>query len=152
VRTAALLLCYAAAFVSGCGDDDEETTVVETTTVTVPAPPPPSEPEVTAPEPTAPEDPEAPANGHGGTEAPAKCGRVDFEPNTDSGAFAITAVETDCKIARRVAEGARNSTSDLSYVTEGFTCTGARSSEPGLSSIEWVCVGADREVVTFATS
>ncbi|MDQ3993066.1 MAG: hypothetical protein M3229_05345 [Actinomycetota bacterium] len=146
---AALAIVCAIAFLAGCGDDDDEATVVETTTVTttetVPAP---SEPDATTP---AEPDADAPDT-DGAAEAPGKCGRVTFEPNTDSGAFEIAAVGTDCTTARAVARAARNSTSELTYTAHGFSCTGARSDEPGLSSIEWFCFGADREVVTFATS
>ena len=154
MRAALACLC-AVALVAGCGGDDEETTVVETTTVPTVETVPETVPEPTVPvEPgdDEPADPEAPANGHGGAEAPDDCGRVTFEENTDSGAFEITAVGTDCATARAVARAARNSTSQLSYEARGFQCTGGHSEEQGLSSIEWFCFGADREVVTFATS
>ena len=42
--------------------------------------------------------------------------------------------------------------SELSYEAEGFRCAGTRSNEAGLSSIEWFCVGVDREVVSFVTT
>src|SRR5687768_7845774 len=157
MRAAALILCTAA-LAAGCGDDDEDT-AVETTTVTTTetvttTPPEPAE--------TTPEEPDdggsggaeaPPAEGHGGAEATlSKCGRVAFNPSTDSGASEITAVGTDCQTAIAVARAARNATDELTYVAEDFTCTGARSNKAGLSSIEWFCVGADREVVTFATT
>ena len=153
MRAAAGILC-AVALLSGCGGDDDETTVVETTTVTetetetVPVPPEadattPAEPDADAPG----ED-----DGDGAAEAPGNCGEVTFEENTDSGAFDVTAVGTDCTTARRVALAARNSTRELTYVAHGFRCSGKRSDKPALSSIEWFCVGAEREVVTFSTS
>lgn len=151
MRAAAGILC-AVALLSGCGDDADETTVVETTTVTetetVPVPPEadattPAEPDADAPG----ED-----DGDGAAEAPGNCGQVVFEENTDSGAFNVTAVGTDCTTARRVARAARNSTTELSYVAHSFRCSGARSDKQALSSIEWFCVGAEREVVTFSTS
>ena len=154
MRAALACLC-AVALVAGCGDDDEETTVVETTPVTTVETIPETVPEPTVPPEAGddePADPDAPANGHGGVEAPSDCGRVSFEENTDSGAFEIAAVGTDCATARAVARAARNSTSELAYTVRGFQCTGGRSDEQGLSSIEWFCFGADREVVTFATS
>ena len=151
MRAAVAIVC-AVALVAGCGDDDDET-VVETTTVTTTetVPPTPTEPDATTPtEPDAdaPED----GDGDGAAEAPGECGTVTFTANTDSGAFNITAVGTDCATARAVARAARNSADELSYAAHGFRCSGARSDQPGLSSIEWFCLGADREVVTFSTS
>ena len=151
MRAAVAFVC-AVALLSGCGDDDDETTVVETTTVTtpetVPAPPEPDATTPADPNTDAPED----ADGDGAAEAPGNCGKVTFTENTDSGAFNIAAVGTDCTTARAVARAARNSTAELSYTAHGFTCNGARSDEPGLSSIEWFCLGVEREVITFATS
>ena len=149
---AALAIVCAVALVAGCGDDDEETTVVETTTVTTTETvPPPPEPDATTP---AEPDADAPRDddGDGAAEAPGSCGTVTFAENTDSGAFNIAAVGTDCSTARAVARAARNSSDELSYEAHGFRCSGARSDQPGLSSIEWFCIGAGREVVTFATS
>ena len=147
-------LC-ALAVLAGCGGDDDETTVVETTTVTTVETVPP--PEQDAPVPREPgddeaADPDAPAGGHGGVTAPEKCGRLAFNPSTDSGASGITAIGTDCQTARAVARAARNATDELRYIAEDFTCTGARSNDAGLSSIEWFCIGADREVVSFVTT
>lgn len=153
MRAIVAFVC-ALGLLSGCGDDDEETTVVETVTTTESAPPPP-EPDATTPaepDPNTPEDEAEEDDGDGAAEAPGTCGKVTFAPNTDSGAFNITAVGTDCRTARAVARAARNSTDELSYEARGFTCSGAGSEEPGLTSINWLCVGADREVVTFATS
>ena len=148
---AAVAFACAVALVAGCGDDDEETVVETTTVTTTETVPPPPEPDATTPaEPDAgaPED----DDGDGAAEAPGECGTVTFAENTDSGAFNIAAVGTGCTTARAVARAARNSTDELSYEAHGFTCRGARSDEPGLSSIEWFCLGAEREVVTFATS
>ena len=153
MRAAVLVLC-AAALVAGCGgDDDDETTVIETTTTieTVPAP---GEPDVTTPdnmgERVKPSDDTEGSNG--AAQAPSKCGRLAFNAATDSGASGITAVGTDCDTARAVARGASNATDELTYEVEGFSCAGARSENAALSSIEWFCVGADREVVTFVTT
>ena len=155
MRAAVLLFC-AAALVAGCGDDDEETTVVETTTTTtIETVPVPTEPDVTTPdqmgEDVVPEE-NADGDGDGAAEAPSKCGRIAFNPSTDSGAAAITESGTDCETARAVARAARNATDELSYEAEGFRCAGARSEGEGLSSIEWFCLGADREVVNFVTT
>jgi hypothetical protein len=154
VRTAALLLC-AAALVAGCGDDDDdESTVVETTTTTtIETVPAPADPNMTTPEDMG-EDvvPEQSDDGNGAVEAPHNCGRIAFNPSTDSGAAAIKAAGTDCETARAVARAARNATDELSYDVEGFRCAGTRSEEAGLSSIEWFCLGANREVVNFVTT
>jgi hypothetical protein len=154
MRAAVLLLC-AAALVAGCGgDDDDETTVIETTTATtIETVPAPSEPDVTTPDRMG-EDvvPEAQTNGHGGVEAPQNCGRIAFNPSTDSGAAAIKAAGTDCETARAIARAARNATAELTYQAEGFSCAGARSEDAGLSSIEWFCLGPNREVVNFVTT
>jgi len=154
MRVAVLLLC-AAALVAGCGDDDEETTVVETTTTTTieTVPAPAEEPDATTPDETGEGVvPEEKSDGNGAAEAPHKCGRIAFNPSTDSGAASITAVGTDCETARAVARAASNATDELSYEAEGFQCAGTRSNEAGLSSIEWFCVGADREIVNFVTT
>jgi hypothetical protein len=103
MRAAVLLFC-AAALVAGCGDDDEETTVVETTTTTtIETVPVPTEPDVTTPdqmgEDVVPEE-NADGDGDGAAEAPSKCGRIAFNPSTDSGAAAITESGTDCETAR----------------------------------------------------
>jgi len=154
MRVAVLLLC-AAALVAGCGDDDEETTVVETTTTTTieTVPAPAEEPDATTPDETGEGVvPEEKSDGNGAAEAPHKCGPIAFNPSTDSGAASITAVGTDCETARAVARAASNATDELSYEAEGFQCAGTRSNEAGLSSIEWFCVGADREIVNFVTT
>jgi hypothetical protein len=154
MRAAILLFC-AAALVAGCGDDDEETTVVETTTTTtIETVPAPGEPDVTTPDDMGErvEPSDESEGGNGAVEAPHKCGRIAFNPSTDSGAAGITAAGTDCETARAVARAARNATDELSYEAESFRCTGARSEKAGLSSIEWFCVGAEREVVTFVTT
>ena len=147
---AAVAMLGAAVIASGCGGDDDETTVVETTTVTttetvtVPSEPDPTGTTTTPPGQAPPED--------GTAEAPRSCGRITFEENTDSGAFNIKAAGTDCKTARAVASAARDSASEVSYTARGFTCTGAGNNEPPLSSVEWFCLGPDREVITFSTS
>ena len=150
MRAVLALLCLAA-LVAGCGGDDDETTVTETTTVvetqTTPAP---VEPDETTQTPPPGEQP--PANGHGGAQAADECGSLAFEENTDSGAINIAAVGIDCPTARAVARAAEGHAGELAYEAEDFTCTGARTNGPGLASIEWVCIGVDREVVTFATS
>ena len=137
---------------AGCGGDDEETTVTETTTViqteTVPAPTTPDETT-----PSEPDDGEAGGDAdNGGAEAPDDCGRIAFAPNTDSGASEIDAGGTDCATARAVARAASDRTDELAYEANGFRCVGQRSPEPPLASVKWVCLGADREVVTFKTS
>ncbi len=154
MRAAVLLLC-AAALVAGCGDDDEETTVVETTTATtIETVPAPAEPDVTTPdemgERVVPEEQSGGSNG--AAEAPHNCGRFAFSPSTDSGAAAIKAAGTDCETARAVARAAQNATDELAYEAEGFRCAGTRSENAGLSSIEWFCLGANREVVSFVTT
>jgi hypothetical protein len=151
VRGLVLILCTAGLLAS-CGGDDDESTVVETTTVTTIETVPtttPAEPDEGGP---APADPDTPANGHGGTEAPRRCGRIAFNPSTDSGAASITAVGTDCETARAVARAARNAADELSYEAEGFRCSGTESDNVGLASIEWSCAGAEREVVSFVTT
>ena len=149
VRIATVILC-GAVLAAGCGDDDDETTVVETTTVieTVTLP----EPNATKPIEPQPADPDAPANGHGGAEAATKCGRIVFEPNTDSGASDIEAAGADCTAARSVARAARTRSDDLSYETDGWTCSGAQSDQRPIATVEWRCVGPDDEVVRFVTS
>lgn len=154
MRAAALLLC-AAALVAGCGDDDDESTVVETTTTTtIETVPAPGEPDVTTPDDMGErvEPSEETEDGNGAAEAPHNCGRIAFNPSTDSGAATIKAAGTDCDTARAVARAASNATDELSYEAEGFRCAGARSEKAGLSSIEWFCLGADRELVTFVTT
>jgi hypothetical protein len=154
MRASVLLLCTAA-LVAGCGDDDNESTVVETTTVTTTetVPTTPSEPDTTTPTTTPGE--QAESNGdtdNGAAEAPSHCGRIAFNKSTDSGAADITAVGTDCDTAKAVARAARNATDELSYEADDFRCAGSRSENAGLASIEWFCIGADREVVTFVTT
>jgi hypothetical protein len=148
MRTATLILC-AAVLATGCGGDDE-TTVVETTTVieTVRVP----EPDSTTPVEPEPADPDAPASGNGGGEAPRDCGRIVFEPNTDSGASDIESVGGDCTAARSVARAARDAATDLSFEADGFQCSGAHSDQRPIAQVEWFCIGPDREVVTFFTS
>ena len=154
VLIVASALALAVALVIAMGSDEEDDApVVETTPVTAPETVP--EPAETTPEkPIEPEpaDPDAPANGHGGQEAPVRCGQIAFEPNTDSGASGIKAAGTDCTAARTVARAARDRTEDLSYRTDGFQCSGARSDQLPIATVEWFCVGPDREVVTFKTS
>jgi hypothetical protein len=149
---AALLGSVVLLAVAGCGGDDEETTVTETTTVIQTE----SVPVETVPEETTPSSPgDDEANGdagHGGAEAPGDCGRVAFAPNTDSGASEIDAAGTDCATARAVARAASGRADELAYEADGFRCVGQRSPDPPLASVEWVCIGAGREVVTFATS
>ena len=155
MRAAAVLLLCAAVFVAGCGgDDDEETTVVETTTTTtIETVPAPAEPDVTTPDEMGERVmPEEDSNGNGAVEAPHNCGRIAFNPSTDSGAAAIKAAGTDCETARAVARAAANATDELSYEAEGFRCAGTRSNEAGLSSIEWFCLGPNREVLNFVTT
>jgi hypothetical protein len=152
VRTLAAILGSVVVLAAGCGGDDEETTVTETTTViqteTVPAPTTPDETT-----PAEPGDDEADGDaGDGGAEAPGGCGRIAFAPNTDSGASEIDAGGTDCATARAVARAASGRTGELAYEADGFRCVGQRSAEPPLAQVKWVCLGADREVVTFKTS
>ena len=155
MRAAALLLC-AGVLVAGCGgDDDDETTVVETTTTTtIETVPVPGEPDVTTPDNMGErvEPPEETQDNSGAATAPSNCGRIAFSEATDSGASGITAVGTDCDTARTVARGARNASDDLTYEAESFKCSGTRSEKAGLSAIEWFCIGADREVVSFVTT
>jgi hypothetical protein len=147
MRIPALILC-AAVLAAGCGDDEEtsdvETAPVTTTETVVPEP--------VDPTPTEPEEPDAPADGHGGQEAPRKCGRLAFEPNTDSGASGIRAAGGNCGTARDVARAAEPAREDLSYEKDGFECQGAHSDQIPINQIEWRCVGPDREVVRFVTS
>jgi hypothetical protein len=155
MRGPVLILC-AAALLAGCGGDDEDT-VVETTTVTTtettPTTATPTEPVATVPGPGDLEDNDTSSGGdNGAAEAPSHCGRISFNASTDSGASGITAVGTDCETARTIARAARNATDDLRYEAEGFTCAGTRSENAGLASMEWFCVGADREVVSFVTT
>ena len=150
-------LALAVALVIAVGGDDEDEAVVETVTVTTPetTPTPDTVPATTPEEPVEPEepaDPDAPANGHGGEEAPRNCGRIAFNPSTDSGASGIEAVGTDCRTARAVARAARNAADELSYDAENFRCNGKPSDELALSAIEWICIGPDREVVNFLTT
>ena len=151
---AAVACLFVLALVAGCGGDDDEDTVVEATTVTTTETVPtttPAEPVATVPGPDV-EDEDATGADNGAAQAPSKCGRIAFNPSTDSGAAGITAVGTDCETARALARASRNATDDLIYDAEGFHCAGARSEKAGLSSIDWLCVGAEREVVSFATT
>jgi hypothetical protein len=156
MRAAALILC-AAAFLAGCGGDDDEaetTTVIETTSVptTIETVPTPGKPDVTTPDETGGAEAPSGENGNGAVQAPSHCGRIAFNKATDSGAAGITAVGTDCDTARTVARAARNATDELSYEADSFRCAGTHSEKAGLASIEWFCVGADREVVSFVTT
>jgi hypothetical protein len=139
VRGPLLILCVAAS-IAGCGGDDE-TTVVETTTVTT-----------IETVPTAPGGRKTDDAGAGVAEPARRCGRIAFNPSTDSGAASITAVGIDCETARAVARAARNATDELSYEVEGFRCVGTRSEGVGLAWINWFCVGANREAVNFETT
>lgn len=155
-------LCVAALAVAACGDDDEEaTTVIQTTTVTetetVVTTPPETETETTAEErpEREPEDDDSDDRGEGGdgaVTAPVSCGRLAFEPNTDSGASGITAVGTDCQTAKAVARAAQDHRGDeLAYESRGFTCRGTRRGEAALETIGWVCLrGA--EFIRFGTT
>ena len=151
-------MCSAALLLGGCGGDDDDTTAVETTTVTTTetVTTTPSKVDTTTPTEPGEEDEENGAaeddDGDGAIEAPRHCGRIAFNPSTDSGAAAIEAVGTDCETARALARDARNATDELSYEAESFRCSGARSDKQGLASIEWFCLGADREVVSFVTT
>jgi hypothetical protein len=156
MRVALVILtavALAVALIVATGGDDEstvETTPPVTITETVPVAPD-TTPSTPPPDAEAP-DPDAPANGHGGAEAGRTCGHIAFNPSTDSGASGITAVGTDCATARAVARGAANAADELAYESRGFRCTGAESDEPGLSAIEWACVGAAGESVSFETT
>ena len=158
MRTRVLILCIGALAAAGCGgDDDEETTVVETTTVieTVPAPPPETEPPATTPaeQPETIPDDETEDDGDesGAVAAPAHCGRLAFEKNTDSGATGITVVGTDCETGRAVARAAQGRSDNLSYEASGFECRGIRRGEAALARVDWTCLrGAD--LIRFATT
>ena len=144
----------------GCGDDDEETvtettTVIETTAIPRPETVPPAtteEPTETEQGTTAEEDSEDDSDDDSGAiSAPAHCGRIAFEKNTDSGAIAITAVGVDCATAKAVAQAAQGRTRNLSFEANGFECRGIRRSEAALASVDWTCLrGAD--FIRFGTT
>ena len=142
--------------VAGCGDDEEETTVTETETVietnVIPRPDPPpttAEPTETEPSETAEDEPEADSGG--AVTAPAHCGRIAFQKNTDSGAIAITGVGVDCSTAKAVAQAAQGRSDDLRYETNGFECVGIRRSQAALASVDWTCVRGD-DFIRFGTT
>ena len=149
---------------AGCGDDDEETTVTQTETVieTNVIPPPPTAtglettPEEEPPESETETGDDGDATGDSGDEsgaitAPATCGRIAFEKNTDSGAIAITAVGVDCSTAKAVARAAQGRSDDLSYETNGFECHGLRRSKAALASVDWTCIRGN-DFIRFGTT
>ena len=159
-----MALCIVAlAAVPGCGGDDDEETVVETTTVieTVPTTPPETEPPATEtePPPTQTETTEPPPEDEGAegddesgaVTAPAHCGRLAFEKNTDSGAIAIAVVGTDCGTGKAVARAAQGRSDDLSYESNGFQCRGVRRGKAALASVDWVCIRND-DFIRFGTT
>lgn len=116
-------VAVAALAIGGCGDDDPAgpQTRTPTPTATVSATPGP----------------------------PESCGEVAYTPQSDNGAFDITAIGTDCPTARAVATAAENQRS--SFSAEGFGCSGQDDTEAALSSTKWTCTSGDARV-TFTTS
>lgn len=141
LRRIAALASTAMLAAAGCGDDEESAdqatspapTVTVTETETVPTP----QTQETAP--TPPGD---------GAEA-MECGDVGFEPQTDAGAFGISATGASCDVARRVAAASERA-GGRSYEAEGFGCSGAPRGGQ-LPTIEWVCTRDEAEI-TFSTS
>lgn len=115
----------AAALLIGCGDDDEQGARESDRTATRPV--------TTAPE-TA---PDATTGATATTAGPRDCGDVGFKPNSDAGAFGITAEGIDCGTARAVA-GAAEHESGLSFSARGFHCVGERG-ETELPSVAFTC-------------
>lgn len=82
-------------------------------------------------------------------EAPRRsCGDVGYTPNTDHGAFRITAEGTSCAVARSIARDAEGK--PQTFTTRGYTCTGTRR-EGGLPSTRFTCRNGERRV-TFSRS
>jgi hypothetical protein len=74
---------------------------------------------------------------------PARCGRIAFEPNTDYGVSRITAWDTTCRAARRVARSSRRVRikprfARYRYRFDGWVCNGFSLGE-GLPRITWTC-------------
>lgn len=85
---------------------------------------------------------------------PRECGNVGFAPNTDYGAFGITAFDTRCRSAKRVARASRRiklkpgSPANYRFRTRGFVCNGYSFDSDNLPSIHWTC-SRKTAVVTF---
>lgn len=87
---------------------------------------------------------------------PQKCESVSFAPNTDFGAFEITAWDTDCATAQEVAAASRNiaikpGNARYRLRARDFVCRGYSFDGDGLPSITWNC-SRNTAVVSFQRS
>lgn len=82
---------------------------------------------------------------------PAPCGDVGLAPNSDYGAFEITAWDVGCRPARAVATAVakvRIRPGDQRYETtqDGFSCLGYSYDSSDLPSITWTCIRGTAQV------
>ncbi len=148
-RPATRLLALPAATLvaaAGCAsEEDPDTAPAPTTTVTATAT---ATATVTATATATATVTETPDTG-GGTSR--DCGDVAFEPNTDAGAFDITARGVGCDVARQVARGAEEAGGEAYRSGPGFRC------EPGgtvgqLPSVVYECDRAAGGSIRFEAS
>lgn len=84
---------------------------------------------------------------------PRRCGLVAFTPNSDDGAFSITAWDTSCTTAQAVATASRDRPvrqRPPAFTARGFRCSGFYSGE-SLPSVLWRCT-RNTAVVSFTRS
>ena len=85
---------------------------------------------------------------------PRRCGKVAFGRNSDYGAFKITAFDTRCRTAKRVARASKRiairsgDPARYRFRTRGFVCNGYSFDSDPLPSISWTC-SRKTAVVTF---
>lgn len=79
------------------------------------------------------------------------CGDVAFEPNTDAGAFDITASGVGCNVARQVARGAEEAGGEAYRSGPGFRCEPA-GTVGQLPSVVYECDRAAGGSIRFEAS
>lgn len=88
---------------------------------------------------------------------PKQCGFVAFAPNSDYGAFGITAFDTRCRVAKRVARRSKKvaiesgDPAEYRFRFRGFVCNGYSFDSDELPAISWTC-SRKTAVVTFDRS
>ncbi len=88
---------------------------------------------------------------------PKRCGSVGFTPNSDDGAFGITAFDTRCRTAKRVARASEQigiepgDPANYRFRFRRFVCNGYSFDSDAFPTIDWTC-SRKTAVVTFDRS
>lgn len=80
-----------------------------------------------------------------------QCGDVGFEPNTDNGAFGITATGVECDVARDVAAFVEGDVGDPYGTPSGYSCLPERDDSGPMTTFNYTCTRGDA-TITFAAS